>query len=403
MLLKPFLFERKYDILDGQAESLPIFSKDNGESMEKLMFSAPCHFGLESVLSGELKRMGAEEVRAFDGRVEFSGGFDILARANINLRTAERVLIKLAEFPARSFEELFQGVKKLPLEEFIGKNDAFPVKGYCLHSVLHSIPDCQKIIKKAAVERLKEKYGLNWFEETGAVHQLQFSLLKDQAAIYLDTSGPGLHKRGYRKNANEAPIKETLAAGILDFARIRKDSVFYDPFCGSGTFLVEAALKALNIPVGMNRKFSAQYWDQIPQKVWREERMRGIEMIRKDASFIAYGSDIDMAAVELSLQNAHKAGVAKQVRVRQRDVKEFSPREEGAVIAANPPYGERLLDRQRARELYAQMGKSFFSRGKQNCYIISPDEEFESFFGQKAVKRRKLYNGMLKCTLYMYY
>lgn len=369
--------------------------------MEKYRYVAPCLFGLESVLSGEIKRMGGEEVQTFDGKVEFSGDYSILARANLSLRTAERVLIKLGEFEAKTFDQLFEGVRKLPLEEWIGKHDAFPVKGYSLHSTLHSVPDCQKIIKKAAVERLKQRYGVAWFEETGAIHQLQFSLLKDQAVIMLDTSGAGLHKRGYRKNANEAPIKETLAAGMIDFARVKSDSVFYDPFCGSGTLLIEAAMKAANIPSGIGRKFAAQHWDCIPQSVWQQERARGLELIRRDAKFIGYGSDIDPNAVDLALQNANKAKVAPKVRVRLRDIKDFRP-EEG-IVATNPPYGERMLHIAEAHGIYETMGKVFSPQMGTRYYIISPDEEFERIFGRRAAKRRKLYNGMLKCQLFMYY
>ena len=371
--------------------------------MEKYRYIAPCMFGLESVLSGEVKRLGGEEVNTFDGRVEFSGDFSILARANLCLRTAERVLIKLGELEAKTFDQLFEGVRKLPLEEWIGKHDAFPVKGYSLHSALHSVPDCQKIVKKAAVERLREKYGVSWFEETGPVHQLQFSILKDRATIMLDTSGAGLHKRGYRKNANEAPIKETLAAGMIDFARVKSDTVFYDPFCGSGTILIEAAMKAANIPAGIGRKFAAQHWDCIPESVWREERARGLDLIRRDAIFVGYGSDIDPSAVELALQNASKAKVAPKVRIRIRDVKEFRPVTDHGVLVTNPPYGERLLNISEAHSIYKKMGEVFSPQLGLNYYIISPDEDFEQIFGRKAARRRKLYNGMLKCQLFMYY
>lgn len=368
----------------------------------EFQYTSPCHFGLESVLAGELKRMGAGNVTAADGRVSFTGDFSILARANLNLRTAERVLLCLGEFEARSFVELFDHVRELPFEEFIGKHDAFPVKGHSVHSQLHSIPDCQSIIKKAAVERLKEKYGLGWFEETGPVHQIQFTILKDKVSIYLDTSGAGLHKRGYRKNGNEAPIKETLAAGILDLMRVRRDSVFYDPFCGSGTFLIEAALKATNIPAGISRKFAAQNWDCIPAKIWAEERTRGLDLVRRDAKFAGYGSDIDPQAVELALFNANKAGVAPRVRIRTRSIREFRTVTDEGIIVTNPPYGERLLDVEAARKIYQDMGKAFARRDGFTYAIISPDEKFEQYFGRRATKRRKLYNGMLKCNLYCY-
>ena len=370
--------------------------------MSRYTFTAPCHFGLESVLSGELKRLGAENISAADGRVSFSGDFSMMARANLNLRTAERVLIQLGEFEARSFTELFDGVRALPFEEFIGRQDAFPVKGHSTKSQLHSVPDCQSIIKKAAVERLKEKYGVGWFEETGPVHQIQFIILKDRVSVLLDTSGAGLHQRGYRRNSTEAPIKETLAAGILDLAGVRRDTILYDPFCGSGTFLIEGALKALNIPAGIARRFAAQNWSSVPASVWSEERTRGLDLIRRDAKFAAYGSDLEPGAVELSLENAHKAGIAQRVRIRCRDIREFRTVTETGIVVTNPPYGERLLDQKAARELYQVMGKVFDSRQGFSYAVISPDEEFERNFGRRAQKRRKLYNGMLKCQLFFF-
>ena len=370
--------------------------------MNDLTFAAPCHFGLESVLAGELRRLDAENVSAADGRVSFSGDFSMLARANLCLRTAERVLILLGEFEARSFAELFDRTRELPFEDFIGRQDAFPVKGHSNKSQLHSVPDCQSIIKKAAVERLREKYGVGWFEETGPVHQIQFQILKDRVSVFLDTSGPGLHKRGYRRNSTEAPIKETLAAGMLDVAGVRRDSILYDPFCGSGTFLIEGALKAMNIPAGITRRFAAQSWGCIPAAVWQQERARGLDLVRRDAKFAAYGSDLDPAAVELALDNAHKAGVAQRIRIRTRDIREFKTVTDGGIVATNPPYGERLLDQRAARELYRVIGQVFRGREGFSYAVISPDEEFEKNFGRRADKRRKLYNGMMKCQLFMY-
>ena len=370
--------------------------------MEELTYLAPCHFGLESVLAGELKRMGAGEVRAENGRVLFSGDYHLLARANLCLRTAERVMILLGSFPARSFEELFQGVKALPLEDFIGRKDAFPVKGWALNSQLHSVPDCQSIIKKAAGERLKQHYRQDWFSETGPARQIRFSILKDVATVMLDTSGAGLHKRGYRAHSNEAPIRETLAAGIVDLARVRDFSRVRDPFCGSGTFLIEAALHALRIPPGLRRRFAAQDWGLFPESVWREERARGMEGIRRDAEFSAQGSDIDPACVALTLENARKAGVANRLSVRVRDIKQFQARE-NTITFANPPYGERLLEKQQAERIYRTMGKVFLPEPGAGYYIISPDHAFEAAFGRKADKRRKLYNGMMKCQLFQYF
>ena len=361
----------------------------------------PCHFGLESVLSYEIKKIGGENLAVSDGRISFDGGFDILARANIRLATAERVLIELGSFHAETFTELFDGVRALEFERYIAEKDAFPVKGHSLKSKLFSIPDCQSIIKKAAVERLKTKYPVQRFEETGPLHRIQFNILKDEVTVYLDTSGDGLHKRGYRRTSNDAPIKETLAAGIVDLARIRASSAVCDPMCGSGTLLIESAYKALNIAPGLNRSFSAQQWQSIPTSVWKTERDAARADIRT-AEFRAYGFDIDDFAVNLTRSNCAHAGVEKYITVENRDISRFKPIS-GAITVVNPPYGERMLEVRQAEELYRKMGEVLNPSKKNPCYIISPHEEFEKFFGKKADRKRKLYNGMLKCQLYMYY
>ena len=369
---------------------------------DKLRLCCPCHFGLESVLKYEITKIGGTDLTVTDGKITFTGDENILARANLCLSTAERVLIELIEFRAESFEELFQGVRSIELERFIGIDDAFPVKGYSLDSALHSVPDCQSIVKKAAVERLKSKYGVEWFSESGATVQIKFSILKDVVTVYLDTSGVGLHKRGYRRNSNAAPIKETLAAGIVDLARVRPDSIVCDPFCGSGTLLIEAAMKALRIPVGINRRFAAEKWASIPSSVWQEERKRAIDVVDRSAEFRAIGFDIDDAAVALTLDNAHKAGIKSRIRVEQADISKFVQPEDSIVIC-NPPYGERLLELREAEDIYRRMGRVLGKGGSRQSYIISPHEQFEDFFGEKAKKRRKLYNGMIKCQLYMYF
>lgn len=370
--------------------------------MNQFKFVAPCHFGLESVLSGELKRMDAQDIQVSDGRVGFVGDEIMMARANINLRTAERVLIELASFRATSFEELFQGASTVPIEELIGIKDAFPVKGWSINSKLHSIPDCQSIVKKALVERMKRHHHTDWFVETGAVHQFQFSIHNDNASILLDTSGAGLHKRGYRLNANEAPIKETLAAGIIDLARVRTRAAMYDPFCGSGTFIIEALTKVLNIPPCLKRRFAAQSYPMFSENIWSDERTRGIELIKRDVPFFAYGSDIDPEAVELTKENCKKAGVFSRALIVQRDVADFAVKEPGGVICCNPPYGERMLELQDAESIYRTMGRVFAKQKDTTVAVISPSEKFETLYGNRAVKRRKLYNGMLKCQLFMY-
>ena len=350
----------------------------------------------------EIQKIGGTDLKVSDGKISFTGDENIVARANLCLSTAERVLIELIEFRATSFEELFQGVRAIELERYIGPEDAFPVKGYSLNSALHSVPDCQSIIKKAAVERLKSKYGIEWFEETGAPVQIKFSILKDVVSIYLDTSGIGLHKRGYRRNSNAAPIKETLAAGIVDIARVRPDTIVCDPFCGSGTLLIEAALKALKIAPGINRRFAAEKWNSFNKKVWQEERASAIDSVDRTATFQGIGFDIDDDAVALTLDNAHKAGIKSRLKIEQADITKFVQPDDSVVIC-NPPYGERMLELREAEDIYRKMGKVLGKGGAKQSYIISPHEEFEKFFGTPAHKRRKLYNGMIKCQLYMYF
>ena len=362
----------------------------------------PCMFGLESVLSGEIKRLGGEDITVTDGKVSFKGDDLMIARANINLRTAERVLVSLGSFKATTFTELFDGVKRLPWGKYIGKANAFPVKGYCLNSKLFSVPDCQKIIKKAVCTALSQKYSVSWFEETGPLMQIQFSLFKDIATLMIDTSGYALHKRGYRKISNEAPIKETIAAGIVDFARVRRDATVYDPFCGSGTFLIEAALRATNTAPCLNRPFAAERFTCLEKGIWDKAREEAREKILKDIPFKAYGSDIDPECVKLARENAEKAGVSEYIELEVRDIKDFSPKTESGIIFANPPYGERLLDIKKAHELYKTAGK-VLPKENFSKYIVCAAEDFEGSFGARANKNRKLFNGSLRCRVYMYY
>ena len=369
----------------------------------QIRFVIPCLLGLEKLIADEMKALGALDVVSENGRVLFSGDFALLARANICSRYAERIQILVGAFEARSFEELFQGTRALPWEAWIGKTDAFPVKGYSLNSTLFSVSDCQSIIKKAVVERLKATYALPWFDETGPVHQIQFSIMKDRVSLLLDTSGYGLHKRGYRLEAGGAPIKETLAAALCCLSRVRPYHTLYDPMCGSGTILIEGAMLAHNIAPGKNRSFSAERWDQIPQEVWRTERERALDLEVRESSFAAFGSDIDRSALELAKANAARAGVEGWLTFEQRDLRNFAPQSEKGTLICNPPYGERLLDLQAAEALYRIMGEKFERKHGWSYSIISPSDDFELFFGRKADKRRKLYNGMIKCQVYMYF
>jgi len=376
--------------------------------MDKLRLTCPCLFGVESVLAFEVKRLGVEDVETSDGRVSFTGTAEDVVRANMRLRCAERVQILLASFEARSFEELFQGVLSAELERFIGRDDAFPVKGYSIDSKLHSVPDCQKIVKKAAVKRLESRYHQSWFEETGPVRQLQFSIYKDRVLLLLDTSGEGLHKRGYRPTANAAPIRETLAAGIADLAHVRRDSLVVDTFCGSGTLLIEAATRALNIAPGMRRSFSFERWNwaELKRDFTAEYRRQCAAEVDGEAAFTARGFDIDPAMPQLCRLNAKNAGVGPRITAGVADVRDFDPAKtlpDGGIVLCNPPYGERMLDLKRAEELYRKMGEVFVPDDSIGYYVITPHEDFEQIFGRKADRRRKLYNGMIRCTLYMYF
>ncbi|MBR3144789.1 MAG: class I SAM-dependent RNA methyltransferase [Clostridia bacterium] len=371
--------------------------------MSSYEYLAPTIFGVEGIAAGELKRMGADNVRAENGKVLFSGDLNILARANINSRFTERILINLKTFRAISFTELFDNVTEIPFENFIARDDAFPVVGSSLKSKLQSVPDCQSIIKKAIVNRLSKKYNIPWFSETGSTVKIRFSILNDTVTIGIDTSGEGLHKRGYRRNSNEAPLKETLAAAMCDTARIFPDTTLYDPFCGSGTILIEAALMATKRAPGLSRSFTAEKFGFIPPKVWQEERARARDNIIQNVDFMGFGFDLDKSAVELTLHNAKKAGVEKYVKAAVSDIRDFKLPEERMVLITNPPYGERLLDVKQAEELYKVMGEKFIRQNGKKYFIISPDDDFEKCFGREADKRRKLYNGMIKCQLYMYF
>ena len=369
--------------------------------MDKLEFSVPCLFGLEGLAGDELRRLDMENVRVENGRVLFSGDGLALAKANVCLRTGERVLIVLADFKATTFEELFQGVYQTNLEDYIPKDGVFPVKGHCLNSQLMSVPDCQAIVKKAASKRLGEKYGVNWLPETGAKYQLQFSIMNDRVQLYLDTTGPGLHKRGYRANGNDAPLRETLAAAMVMLTRYRGREFLWDGFCGSGTIPIEAAMIAKNKAPGAFRRFSAEAFAWLDPKLWGQVRTEA-----KDKEFHGnyriLGSDNDPKCVSLSMANARKAGLGDLIEFRDGDATKMSlPTDEGIFIA-NPPYGQRMMEQKSAQRLYADLGRHLRYADGWKKYIITSEPEFEHYFGARADKKRKLYNGMIKCDYYMY-
>ena len=369
--------------------------------MRNMEFSVPCLFGLEGLAGDELRRMNCENVRVENGRVLFSGDETAMAKANIGLRTGERVLILLADFQAKTFEELFQGVYRANLEDYIPKDGAFPVKGHCLNSQLMIVPDCQAIVKKAASRRLGEKYGVSWLPETGVKYQLQFSLMNDRVQLYLDTSGPGLHKRGYRANGNDAPLRETLAAAMVTLTHYRGREFLWDPFCGSGTIPIEAALIARNQAPGMYRRFSAEAFSWVDPKIWGEVRTEFRDKEFK-GSYRILGSDNDPKCISLSMANARKAGVDKLITFQDGDATKMSLPTDSGILICNPPYGQRMLEQQSAQRLYAALGRHLKYADGWKKYIITSEPEFEHYFGKRSDKKRKLYNGMIKCDYYMY-
>ena len=361
----------------------------------------PCLLGLEGPIADELRRMKIDDVKAENGRVYFRGDQEVCARANINLRIGERVLIELGRFDALSFDELFEKTKALPWEMLIPKNGAFPVKGYSLNSKLFSVSDCQKIIKKAVAERLKTVYGLEWFPEDGELYQIQFSIMKDKASLCIDTSGAGLHKRGYRPAHNAAPLKETMAAAMVTLSRYRGRDDFCDPFCGSGTIPIEAALIAKNRAPGLGRSFTAMSWQCFDKRLWEREK-EAARSREFNGDYRIFASDIDPHAVELARENAARAGVDDVITFQVADAMKFDRPTERGVIVTNPPYGERIMEKREAEELYAGFGRAWRATENWKLYLLSSHTEFERTFGQTADKKRKLYNGMIKCDLFMY-
>jgi len=369
--------------------------------MRTMQMIVPCLFGLEGLAGDELRRLNMENVRVEDRRVLFTGDENALAKANVCLRTGERVMVVLAQFRAKTFEELFQGVLAANLEDYIPADGQFPVKGHCLNSQLMSVSDCQAIIKKAASRRLGEKYGVPWLPETGVKFQLHFTILNDQVTLSLDTSGNGLHKRGYRAIGNDAPLHETLAAGMVQLTKFRGREFFWDPFCGSGTIAIEAALIAKNRAPGLNRSFAAEAYPWMPQAAWEQAKIEAKDN-EFNGSYRIMGSDNDPACVSLSFANARKAGVADCVTFKDGDATKMSLPAESGILVCNPPYGERMLEQTSARKLYGALGKHLKFANDWKQFIITSEPEFEHYYGRRADKKRKFYNGKIKCDLYMF-
>ena len=368
----------------------------------KIQLVATCLFGLEHLLGEEIEKLGYERISTINGRVTFLGDEEAVALSNVFLRYAERVFIKLGSFKATSFEELFEGTRALPWSEFIGRNDAFPVKGHSIKSQLFSIPDCQAIIKKAIVRSMSEVYGISVFPEEGVKYQVEFFILNDEATLMIDTSGEPLHKRGYRREANAAPIRETLAAAIVATSRPREDVLMWDPMCGSGTLAIEAAMQMRNIAPGMRRHFAAERFPYIPEKLWRSAKEEALEGITP-SEFEVYASDIDEECVKLTKDNAYRAGVLNSLKVFRQDARRISAPGRRGTIVTNPPYGERIGTTSEVERLYRDIGVHFRSLAPWQVYVITSHDGFERLYGKKADKVKKLYNGMIPCYLYQFF
>lgn len=367
-----------------------------------IKFVATSMFGLEKYVGNEIEALGCKKLETIDGRVTFSGEVKDIARANMFIRTAERVYIHMGSFEAYSFTQLFDGVKSLPWEQWIGQDDAFPVTGHSIKSDLYSIPDCQKIIKKAVVERLHDEYGISWFSEEGAKVRIEFFILNNQATLMIDTSGFPLHKRGYRPEAGIAPLRETLASAMAYVSRPREEVLFWDPFCGSGTIAIEAAMIMTNTPPGLGRHFAAEEFCDIPERIWRDAREEGKCMV-KSTSFEAYASDIDPKAVDIARANISRAGMGKHIKCFVRDARQIVRGERRGTIVCNPPYGERMMEKDEVNKLIREVGQAFERLSPWQVYILSSAEDFERIYGKKADKIKKMYNGMIKCGLYQYF
>ncbi len=364
---------------------------------------ATAAMGIESLVATEVRALGYDCV-VDNGKVIFQGDERAIARANMWLRTADRVKVLVGEFTAKTFDSLFEQTKALPWEQFVDVTGEFPVTGKSVKSTLYSVSDCQAIVKKAVAERLKQAYGKTGFlDETGALHKIEVSILKDKVFLTLDTSGAGLHKRGYRVDQGGAPLKETLAAALVMLTTWKPDRPFVDPFCGSGTIPIEAALIGQNIAPGFNRDFLCESWDWMPEKVWSEVRDEADNLANYDQELDISGYDIDHKLISKAEANAAEAGLADIIQFKQMQVSDFTTRKEFGIIVGNPPYGERLNDRPEVEVVYREMGQAFADLDTWSIYMITSHEEFEKCYGRKATKKRKLFNGFIRTDYYQYW
>ena len=371
--------------------------------MEKLIYTATCLFGLESMLASEIDALGYRRLETIDGRVTFEGDLSACARCNINLRFAERVYLTLTTFEAVTFSEVFDRVYEIPFENIIGKKDAFPVKGHSIKSRLYSVPDLQRIIKKAAAKRLGSAYGIEVLPETGVKYQIEFFILRDRCSVMIDLSGAPLHKRGYRPETVAAPLRETLAAALVKLSRPRENVLLRDPFCGSGTIAIEAAMMMKNTAPGAARRFAAEEYPFFPSETWEMARAEARENINDDTSFRVFASDIDPECVRIAKESAERAGVSDIIDFVEMDALDIEKGGVRGTVVTNPPYGERLMTMDEVEELYRKMGKAFKRLEMWQFYILTSHEGFEKLFGRRADKVRKLSNGMIPCYLYQFF
>ena len=371
--------------------------------MSEINLIATTTFGLESVVKQEITNLGYDIDSVENGKVEFSGDFDAICEANLWLRSAERVLLKLGEFEATDFDQLYEKTKQLPWSEWLPQNAEFPVQGKSIKSELHSVPTCQSIVKKAVVDNLKARYNQDWFDENGPRYQIEVALLKDKATLTIDTSGEGLHKRGYRELSTSAPLQETIAAGMIYLSKWNRDRILIDPFCGSGTIPIEAAMMGKNIAPGLFRKFDAENWEKIPDNLWEESRKFAKGLIKKVEPRLIMGTDKDKNVIGIARHHAEKAGVDEVIHFQKKRFSQFKTSRNYGYIITNPPYGERISQKEEVEKLYKKIGKKFLPLETWSYYILTSHPGFESLFGKEASKRRKLYNGGIECQYYQYY
>ena len=373
------------------------------QNKEKLEFVATCLFGLEKFVSDEIEALGYEKSSVIDGRVIFKGDISAIARCNMWLRYAERLYIKLGEFDALSFDNLFDGTKSLAWERWIDKDDMFPVKGHSIKSKLASVPDCQKIIKKAVAERLLAKHSVTRLSETAGKYQIAFFILNDRVSLMIDTSGAPLHKRGYRLESADAPLRETLAAAMVKISRPREEVLLWDPFCGSGTIPIEAALMMTNTAPGLSRNFISEEFKSIPEIIWKDAKNEAKSLQDLSVKFEAYASDIDKSCIDITRSNIEKAGMGTYVKPFVKDALKIKTEGRRGTIVCNPPYGERIFTKEQAEKLYRDIGRHFETLDLWQIYILSALENFPVLYGRRPDKIRRLYNGMIKCGYFQYY